>query len=55
MKNAVQKTLALRVPQNLADEIERAADRELLPVSAFVRRLLLVAIRQNEEARRAAA
>jgi hypothetical protein len=36
-----QKIIVNRVPATLADEVARAAQRELLSVSSYVRRLLL--------------
>ena len=38
-----QKTIVTRVPPALADEIEKRAQKELMPVAAYVRRLLLLA------------
>ncbi len=45
----MHKTVACRVPATLATEIEKAAAQELMSVSTYVRRLLLLAIR-NEQA-----
>jgi hypothetical protein len=39
-----QKTIVTRVPPTLATEVEKAAAKELLSVSSFVRRLLLIAV-----------
>ena len=47
-----QKTLVVRVPADLAAEIEKKAREELLPTAGYVRRLLLKAA--TEEAPRAA-
>jgi hypothetical protein len=52
--NKRQKTLITRVPPSLAEEIEKRAQRELMPVAAYVRRLLLKAT-SNEAGPRAAA
>ena len=41
------KIIATRVPPALAQDIEKAAERELLSVAAFVRRLLFVATRSE--------
>ena len=42
MQEARQKIIVTRVPPALADEIERRAKSELMPVAAYVRRLLLL-------------
>ena len=42
MKEPRHKTIITGVPPALADEIERRAKSELMPVAAYVRRLLLL-------------
>ena len=42
MQETRQRTIITRVPPALADEIERRAKSELMPVAAYVRRLLLL-------------
>ena len=42
MQGVRQKIIVTRVPPALADEIERRAKSELMPVAAYVRRLLLL-------------
>jgi hypothetical protein len=42
------KIVSTRVPSSLALEIEKAAAQELLTVSSFVRRLLLLAIKAGQ-------
>jgi hypothetical protein len=43
------RTIGLRLPAALAQQIERVAERELLSVSAYCRRTLARAVK-NEEA-----
>ena len=50
----MQKTVATRVPADLAAQIEQAAAKELMSVSTFVRRLILLAIRAEQDRRAAA-
>lgn len=38
------KTIAVRVPESMAQEIKKVADKELLSSSAWVRRALLQAL-----------
>ena len=42
------RTIALRVPSELADRLKVAADKELLTSSAWVRRAVLQALQQSE-------
>jgi hypothetical protein len=44
MEETTSKIVATRVPSALVIELEKAADRELLSVSAYVRRLILQAV-----------
>lgn len=42
------KTIAVRVPADLAERIESAADKELLTSSAWIRRTVLFALQASE-------
>jgi hypothetical protein len=43
-ETTVNKIIACRVPTTLAAELEKAAEKELLSVSCYVRRLILNAV-----------
>ena len=51
MQDKRHKTIITRVPPSLAEEIEKRAQRELMPVAAYVRRLLLLATTNDASAR----
>lgn len=44
------RTIAVRVPTDLADRIKAAADVEMLTSSAWVRRAVLQALQKHESA-----
>ena len=45
-----QKTyISVQLPAEIADEIKRQADRDLISAAAFVRRILAKHVRENEK------
>lgn len=47
-KTIKDKTIAIRIPEDMHEKLEAAAERELLPVSAWVRRAVLQALQAAE-------